>query len=125
MKLKVSVNKQCQNKSNPQLVAKGWKNVYVDLGWLMGWVEAGYGWCATHFNARHRKAENADGSNMIVIDFDGDTTLDKFWACDTAKQWCALTYTSSSHTKREHRFRAIFPLEIELKSAGQHRVRTG
>ena len=121
MKLKVSVNKQCQNKSNPQLVARGWKNVYVDLTWLMGWVGAGYGWCATHFNARHRKAENADGSNMIVIDFDGDTTIEAFWATDTAKQWCGATYTSASHTDEQHRFRAIFPLEKELHSTAEHR----
>ena len=121
MKLKVAVNKNCKNKSNPQLVAKDWKNVYVDLDWLLGWVGNGYGWCATHFTERHRKAENAEGSNMVVIDFDGDTTVETFWQTDTAKQWCAATYTSASHTEAEHRFRAIFPLEKELHSTAEHR----
>ena len=119
--MKVAVNKNCRNKENPQLVAKGWKNVYVDLRWLLGWVGAGYGWCATHFSGRHRKAENAEGSNMVVIDFDGDTTLRAFWATDTAEQWCGATYTSASHTESEHRFRAIFPLEKELETAAEHR----
>ena len=121
MKLKIAVHKRCKNKQNPEKVSKGWSNIYEDLEWLLGWVEHGYGWCATHFNNRHRKADNANGSNLIVIDFDGDTTLEKFWECDTAKQWCAATYTSSSHTEQEHRFRAIFPLEIELSSVGQHK----
>ena len=38
---------------------------------------------------RHRKADNAAGSNMVVIDIDGDTTLARFWQTDTARRWCA------------------------------------
>ncbi len=121
MKLKLSVHKSCRNKANPQKVAKGWSNIYEDITWLLGWVQAGYGWTSTHFRDRHRKAENACGSNMVVIDFDGDTTLEKFWDTQTAKDWCVATYTSSSHTPAAHRFRALFPLEIELKSPSQHR----
>ena len=121
MKLKLAVNKNCKNKSNPQKVAKGWSNIYEDITWLLGWVQAGYGWTATHFIDRHRKAENSCGSNVVVIDFDGDTTLEKFWETTTAQQWCIATYTSSSHTTAEHRFRAIFPLEVELTSSSQHR----
>ena len=121
MKLKLSVHKSCRNKANPQKVAKGWSNIFEDITWLLGWVQAGYGWTATHFIDRHRKSENASGSNVIVIDFDGDTTLEKFWDTQTAKDWCLATYTSSSHTTAEHRFRALFPLETELSTANQHR----
>ena len=53
------MNKEVKN------VADGWKNVYVSIEWLMGWVAAGHGWCATHFRDRYRKSENVDGSNMI------------------------------------------------------------
>ena len=102
MKLKIAVNKGCKNKTNPQKVAKDWSNIYEDITWLLGWVQAGFGWTATHFVDRYRKAENACGSNMIVIDFDGDTTLDAFWESQTAKDWCIATYTSSSHTPAEH-----------------------
>ena len=49
MKLKIAVNKNCKNKTNPQKVAKGWLNIYEDVEWLEGWVKAGYGWTATHF----------------------------------------------------------------------------
>lgn len=87
----------------------------------MNWVAAGYGWCATHFHERHRKSDNAAGSNLIVIDFDGDTTLDKFWETTTAKEWCIATYTSASHSDNEHRFRALFPLEKDLETTSQHR----
>ena len=120
MILKVAVNKQCKNKENPN-VAHDWKNVLVNLDWLLGWVGNGYGWCATHFIDRHRKADNASGSNIVVIDFDGDCTLNEFWAADTAKNWCAATYTSFSHTEEQHRFRAIFPLEKELTSTAEHK----
>ena len=120
-KLKIAVNKNCLNKTNPQLVAKGWLNIFEGIEWLEGWVKAGYGWCSTHFADRHRKGENATGSNMIVVDFDGDTTLARFWQTDTARDWCLATYTSSSHTQQENRFRAIFPLEIELSTPQQHK----
>lgn len=121
MMLKIAVHKRCKNKQNPDKVSKGWSNINESLDWLLGWVSHGYGWCATHFLNRHRKSDNAHGSNLIVIDFDGDTTLERFWECDTAKQWCAATYTSSSHTEQEHRFRALFPLEKALETIGQHR----
>ena len=119
--LKIAVNKNCQNKENPQLVAKGWKNIFVDIEWLMKWVNAGYGWCATHFHERHRLSDNASGSNLVVIDFDGDTTLDAFWKTTTAQQWCIATYTSASHRDEEHRFRALFPLALSLDTTAQHK----
>ena len=119
MKLKIAVNKACKNKQSQP--AREWLNILEDLDWLLGWVAKGYGWTATHFRDRHRKAENASGSNMVVIDFDGDTTLARFWSTDTARAWCAATYTSSSHTEEEHRFRALFPLGMELQSTSQHK----
>ena len=122
MKLRLAVHKSCKNKTNPQKVAKGWSNILEDISWLEGWVKAGYGWCSTHFIDRHRKSENASGSNVIVIDIDGDTTLEQFWNTDTARNWCGATYTSASHTNEEHRFRALFPLEIDLATIGQHRA---
>ena len=119
--LKVAVNKNCQNKVGPELVARGWSNVLVSVEWLLGWVGAGYGWCATHFRNKHRLADNAAGSNLVVIDFDGDTTLDAFWDTTTAKEWCLATYTSASHSDAEHRFRALFFLEKGLDTTPQHR----
>ncbi len=121
MKLKLTVNKGCVNKTHPDKVADGWLNIFEDMTWLEGWVKAGYGWASTHFADRRRRQDNARGSNCIVIDIDGDTTLTRFWNTTTARQWCAATYTSSSHTEEEHRFRAIFPLEMELDNIPQHK----
>ncbi len=119
MKLRIAVHKDCRNKEKQP--AHGWLNIEESLSWLQGWVGAGYGWCATHFVGRHRRVDNASGSNLVVIDIDGDTTLDAFWATDTARNWCVATYTTASHTEAEHRFRALFPLELQLKSTSQHR----
>ncbi len=119
MKLRIAVHKSCKNKQSKP--ARDWQNILEDLDWLLGWVQNGYGWCATHFQARHRKADNSAGSNMVVIDFDGDTTLARFWSTDTARHWCAATYTSASHSETEHRFRALFPLGKELLSTAEHK----
>ena len=118
MKLKISVHKGCKNKT--QKPATDWQRVKEDITWLLGFVSKGYGWCATHFEDRHRKADNARGSNLVVVDLDGDTTLEDFWETETAQQWCAATYTTASHSASEHRFRALFPLELELGTTGQH-----
>jgi predicted P-loop ATPase len=119
MKLRISVHKDCRNKEKQP--AQGWLNIEESLNWLQGWVGAGYGWCATHFVGRHRRVDNASGSNLVVVDIDGDTTLDAFWATDTARNWCVATYTTASHTQAEHRFRALFPLGLQLQSTSQHR----
>ena len=119
MKLRIAVHKKCKNKTNQP--ARDWQNIEESLEWLLGWVKNGYGWTATHFYDRHRKADNACGSNMVVIDFDGDTTLARFWQTDTARQWCAATYTSSSHSEQEHRFRALFPLGKKLDTTAEHK----
>ena len=121
MTLRIAVNKNCFNKENVSDTAHGWLNINESIEWLQGWVSAGYGWTATHFVDRHRKADNARGSNLVVVDIDGDTTLARFWNTDTARNWCAATYTSASHTSQEHRFRALFPLDKELSTASQHR----
>ncbi len=119
MKLRIAVHKKCKNKETKP--AQDWQNIEESLDWLLGWVANGYGWCSTHFHQRHRKAENSAGSNMVVIDIDGDTTLARFWNTDTARQWCAATYTSASHSEQEHRFRALFPLSKQLGSIAEHR----
>ena len=121
MTLRIAVNKHCYNKENVTDTATGWLNINESLEWLQGWVQSGYGWTATHFVDRYRRADNARGSNLIVVDIDGDTTLGRFWQTDTARNWCAATYTSASHTEEEHRFRALFPLDKQLDTTAQHR----
>ena len=118
MTLKIAVNKNCFNKENVTDTAAGWLNINEPLHWLQGWVSAGYGWCATHFVDRHRRGDNARGSNLVVIDIDGDTTLGRFWQTDTARNWCVATYTSASHTEQSTGFvHSFHPKRLLLLSA--------
>ena len=127
--LKVSTNPACRDSAGKD-VAHNWGRNQVELDWLLGnCVSNGYTFCATHFSDRHRCTESATGSNLIVVDVDGDCTLEQFWATTTAQQWCAATYTTKSHLLvdekhpvAEHRFRALFPLQLPLSSAEEHRA---
>jgi len=68
-----------------------------------------------------RRSESCRRSNLIVLDVDGDLSLDEFWAIPLAQRHCAFTYTSCSHlsdakqqergSRTNHSFRAIFPAE--------------
>ena len=55
------------------------------LNGLKAGLKQGMDGAATHFAGRHRLTENSCGSNVIVIDIDGDTTLARFWQTDTAR----------------------------------------
>jgi KaiC/GvpD/RAD55 family RecA-like ATPase len=76
-----------------------------------------------------RKTESCRASNLIILDVDGDITLEEFWAIPFAQRHCAFTYTSCSHLddakqqKRQsptnHSFRALFPAEaIDIGEPG-------
>ena len=124
MQIQIAANKSCINKTNPQQTANGWRNHQVDIPWLLEWVKQGYGWCACFFIDRYRKGDNVcwkNGTNLVVVDFDGDARLEQFWETQTARDWCAATYTSSSHSHEQHRFRALFPLAKLLHSEAEHR----
>lgn len=124
MQIQIAANKSCINKTNPQQTADGWRNHQVDIPWLLEWVKQGYGWCACFFIDRYRKGDNVcwkNGTNLVVVDFDGDARLEQFWETQTARDWCAATYTSSSHSHEQHRFRALFPLAKLLHSEAEHR----
>jgi hypothetical protein len=76
-----------------------------------------------------RKTENCRASNLIILDVDGDITLEEFWAIPFAQRHCAFTYTSCSHlddakqqergSRTNHSFRALFPAEpIDIGEPG-------
>ena len=123
MKLKVSTNSRSNNKENPQFLHKGWINKWLTPTELGQWVQAGKAWAGTWFSDGKRSEANADGSNAIVFDFDGELQLDHFWTSPTAQSCCALTYTSASSTEAVNRFRAVFPLDgVPLTSAAEHKA---
>jgi KaiC/GvpD/RAD55 family RecA-like ATPase len=89
-----------------------WQNAELPIDALIEHVLAGKAWTACQLAAGKRNASNAGASNLIVLDIDGDLSLDAFWAGSFAARHCLLTYTSCSHNPDgEHRFRALFPCE--------------
>ncbi len=123
MKLKVATHERGNNKTNPQYLSKGWQNRWLTSAELASWVLEGKAWSGTHFSEGKRAEANADGSNCIVFDFDGELQLDDFWTTTTAQEWCCLTYTSFSSTPEINRFRAVFPLDgIPLSTSWEHRA---
>ncbi len=122
MKIKVSTNARSNNKENPQYLHSGWINRWLTPAELADWIKQGKAWAGTHFTDGKRSEANAQGSNAIVFDFDGEVQLDAFWNSPTAQAWCALTYTSFSSTAEVNRFRAVFPLGgIPLTSPAEHK----
>lgn len=121
-KIKAAINARSHNKENPQYLHSGWINKWLTPEELANWVKQGKAWAGTHFSGGKRSEANADGSNAIVFDFDGELQLDAFWQSPTAQAWCALTYTSASSTAEVNRFRAVFPLEgVPLATSIEHK----
>ena len=64
-------------------------------------------WANHFFKNGHRAEENVfAGFNMVVIDVDGDISLD---AAHELMKYKFMTYTTKRHTEEENRFRLILP----------------
>lgn len=69
--------------------------------------------CTHQFKGHHRNIENIlEGFNLIVLDVDGTATLES--VKDILKDYHFAICTTKSHTKYEHRFRVIIPLNVVL-----------
>lgn len=93
----------------------------VHMGWddLHQLFQAdGHHWLAHHLvngstGDGHRNEENCmPGFNLIVLDCDGDVSIDTVKLL--MKDYKFLLYTTKSHTPDEHRFRLILPANFEL-----------
>lgn len=78
---------------------------------LAEWIQSGKAWTACHLGGRSHSEDHVVASNLIVLDIDGDLTLEAFWAIPAVQRHCLFTATSCSHTQQEHRFRALFAVE--------------
>lgn len=88
-----------------------WQNQELTALELIDWISSGKAWVACHLAGGTRKEESAGVSDLIVLDVDGDITLNDFWAIPSVSRHCLFTATSCSHTPEEHRFRAVFRCE--------------
>lgn len=88
---------------------------------LAEWIQSGKAWTACHLGGRSHSEDHVVASNLIVLDIDGDLTLETFWAIPAVQRHCLFTATSCSHTQQEHRFRALFAVdsheEVDLHGA--------
>lgn len=71
-------------------------------------------WCNHRFDDGHRCNEKTvPGFNMLVVDVDGECTLD--FIHEALADYTFMTATTKRHTPDAHRFRLIFPMSHILK----------
>lgn len=104
-----------------------WTQAELPLDALIDHIASGKAFVNALLNGA-RSNENCLASNLIILDVDGDLTLEEFWAIPFAQRHCAFTYTSCSHlsdakqqergSRTNHSFRALFPAErVDLTTA--------
>lgn len=96
-------------------LAVDYKNDFGPFDHLHKMTQAnGLHWVGHHLLNGHRKEENCiPGFNLVVLDVDGDTTLNTVRAC--LKDYKYLLYTTKRHTDEENRFRILLPINYTLK----------
>lgn len=73
----------------------------------------GLHWCNHTFENGHRtKATAKPGFNMVVLDCDGDVTMETVH--ELLGDYKFMTYTTKRHTDQENRFRVILPTNYVL-----------
>jgi hypothetical protein len=108
-KIHVAIHRAHHNKSSDFSAEKRtpWTNQEMTPLELIDHISAGKAWVGCHLDGSRSEA-NAGASNLIVLDIDGDLSLEDFWAKPLVQRCCLFTATSCSHTASEHRFRAVF-----------------
>jgi hypothetical protein len=85
-----------------------WGNQDLTPQDLAEWIRSGKAWVGCHLAGCERDEDHVGACNLLVLDVDGDLTLEAFWANPLVQRHCLFTATSCSHTDEEHRFRAVF-----------------
>ena len=87
--------------------SSSWRSASISALELIDHISGGKAWVGCHLDGSRSEA-NAGASNLIVLDIDGDLSLEAFWAKPLVQRCCLFTATSCSHNAAEHRFRAVF-----------------
>lgn len=71
-------------------------------------------WCNHRFHENHRRGDKViEGFNMIVLDVDGETTLN--FAHEVLRDYMFMTHTTKRHGEDgKDRFRIVMPIKYEL-----------
>lgn len=96
-------------------LADGYRSEYAPFDKLHLLTQKdGLHWANHHFNDNHRSEDKAiPGFNLVVLDIDSGVNLST--AQMLMKDFKALYYTTKRHTKDEHRFRIVLPINYQLK----------
>jgi hypothetical protein len=70
-------------------------------------------WSPATFQPPRRKKAHAQGASCLVLDYDDGTTIDQ--ALQAWGQWALILHTSWSHRPEHHKFRAVLPLDQDLR----------
>lgn len=106
-----SVNRDGTNKDwDYEKLTTGFRDQVGTIQDLKAAIAAGYAITGAHFKGQRRKTANVAQVGLLLIDIDNGMTLDQAKADPFVSQYCALAYTTASHTADHHKFRLIFPL---------------
>ena len=121
MKIKLSVNKKIINKNKIQKYM-GYLDGYYRLSvndFVNKVIKKGYSWTGGKFKNNHRHKKNFIQSEIIGIDVDEGTQLNKIFNDKFTQENALLLYTSTSHSKSNHRFRIVFKLPEPIKNSNE------
>ena len=127
----VSLHHGMHNKTGASLSGSGYYAAKLSACELLDHILAGKAWVGCMLESGHRCEEAAGPSNLIVLDIDGDITLEEFWAKPFVERHCLVTVTSCSHLQvtdknpeAKERVRAVFTCDehsdIPLHAAIYH-----
>ncbi len=129
--IRYAVNTSGKDKDfNHELLTTDFRDTTGTIQDVADHVKAGYAICAGLLGGQRRLKANVIGSNWILVDIDnskplldaqgkpvkGEKVYDPQLTIQQAlehpfvKQYCALTYTTASHTDDWHKFRLVFLL---------------
>jgi hypothetical protein len=96
-------------------MATGYRNELVPFEKLDQLTQqVGFHWVAHHLIDGHRREDNIiQGFNMVVIDCDGEVSMDTVKLL--MKDYKYMLYTTKRHTDKKNRFRVIFPMSHVLR----------
>jgi Origin of replication binding protein len=118
-KLRFSVNPNLIDKNPPPnklSMSHGFKPIEDTIEALADIIST-EGWAFSfQFSIEHRAIHNFLATDILSVDIDGGTTIDKTLKNPLVEQFCSLIYTTVSHTADNHRFRMVFALPRTLTS---------
>jgi hypothetical protein len=106
-----SVNQTGRNKTwDFSRLTNGFKNRTGTIEDLKTAVKSGFAINGAHFKEKIRNAENVTKIGLLLVDIDDGMTIEQALEHPLINEYCALAYTTFSHTEDHHKFRLIFIL---------------